>query len=134
MPYTIAVLPGDGIGPEVVAEGVKVLRAVGERAGRDFELLWGVVGGAAIDQYGTALPPETAALCARAATILAVACGARKWDDPRALLRPGDALFGLRYGFVLFSQQCAVSGRLISTGRPCRRRHMHSVSGPMLSW
>jgi 3-isopropylmalate dehydrogenase len=103
MPYTIAVLPGDGIGPEVVAEGVKVLRAVGERAGRDFELLWGVVGGAAIDQHGTALPPETYALCERADAILVGACGGPKWDDPRAEVRPEQALFALRKGFDLFA-------------------------------
>ncbi len=103
MPYTIAVLPGDGIGPEVVAEGVKVLHAVGERAGRSFELLWGVAGGAAIDQYGTPLPPETYALCEQADAILVGACGGPKWDDPRAEVRPEQALFTLRKSFDLFA-------------------------------
>jgi 3-isopropylmalate dehydrogenase len=103
MPYTIAVLPGDGIGPEVVAEGIKVLHAVGERAGRSFELRWGVAGGAAIDQYGTPLPPETYALCERADAILVGACGGPKWDDPRAEVRPEQALFTLRKGFDLFA-------------------------------
>ncbi|MFQ6059511.1 MAG: isocitrate/isopropylmalate family dehydrogenase, partial [Anaerolineae bacterium] len=59
----IAVLPGDGIGPEVVAEGVRVLEAVGEKFGHHFELTEALVGGCAIDATGQPLPPETLALC-----------------------------------------------------------------------
>src|SRR5919206_3609195 len=59
----IAVLPGDGVGPEVMAEGVRALRAVGERWGHRFELSEALVGGCAIDERGSALPADTLSLC-----------------------------------------------------------------------
>ena len=61
--YRIALLPGDGIGPEVTAEAVRVLEAVGKRAGAHFEFEPGLIGGAAIDATGGPLPPATLALC-----------------------------------------------------------------------
>ena len=63
MKYKLAVLPGDGIGPEVVAEGVKVLEAVGKRYGHSFELTSGLIGGVAIDAEGTALSEATIKMC-----------------------------------------------------------------------
>ena len=61
--YKIAVLPGDGIGPEVVAEAVKVLKAVGLRFGHSFDLRYADFGGAAIDSSGSPFPPETERVC-----------------------------------------------------------------------
>src|SRR5712692_5902841 len=99
----IAVLAGDGIGPEVCAEGVKVLRAVGKRFGHEFELSEALIGGAAIDKHGTAIQPETLELCKQSSAILFGAVGGPKWDDPRAKVRPEQGLFVLRKGLGLFA-------------------------------
>ena len=101
--FTIVVLPGDGIGPEVVAEGVKTLRAVGRRFGRQFTLLEQTVGGAAIDAYGAPLRPETLAACKRADAVLLGAVGGPKWDDPNAPVRPEQAVLELRKRLGLFA-------------------------------
>jgi len=100
---TLAVLPGDGIGVEVTAEAVKVLEVVAERFGHQFTFPTGIVGGAAIDQTGTALPDETLELCRRSAAILFGAIGGPKWDDPRAAVRPEQGLLALRKGLGLYA-------------------------------
>jgi 3-isopropylmalate dehydrogenase len=92
----IAVLPGDGIGPEVVAEGVRVLRAVEKRWGHCFELSKALIGGCAIDTLGTPLPGETVKLCRAADAVLLGAVGGPRWDDPNAKVRPEQGLLGLR--------------------------------------
>ena len=79
--YTIAVLPGDGIGQEVTPEAVRVLRAVGTRTGVTFEFEQALIGGSAIDATDRPLPPETLALCRRADAILFGAVGGPKWDS-----------------------------------------------------
>ena len=84
MNFSITVLPGDGIGPEVVAEAVKVMNAVGNRFGHSFDTAYGRVGGNAIDDFGTPLPDETVEMCAETDGILFGAVGGPKWDDPRA--------------------------------------------------
>jgi 3-isopropylmalate dehydrogenase len=101
--FKIAVLPGDGIGPEVCAEGVKALRAVGKRFGHTFEMEEALVGGAAIDKQGVAILPETLAMCKRSDALLFGAVGGPKWDDPRAKVRPEQGLFALRKGLGLFA-------------------------------
>ena len=101
--FRIVVLPGDGIGPEVVAEGVKVLRAVERRFGHRFELRDETVGGAAIDAYGVPLRPETLTACKRAAAVLLGAVGGPKWDDPEAPVRPEQAVLELRRRLGLFA-------------------------------
>jgi 3-isopropylmalate dehydrogenase len=101
--FKIVVLPGDGIGPEVVAEGVKVLRAVERRFGHRFELQEEIVGGAAIDAFGVPLKPETLSRAKRADAVLLGACGGPKWDDPNASVRPEQAVLGLRKGLGLFA-------------------------------
>ena len=101
--FRIVVLPGDGIGPEVVAEGVKVLRAVGRRFGHRFELSEETVGGAAIDAYGVPLRPETLAACKGADAVLLGAVGGPKWDDPKANVRPEQAVLELRKRLGLFA-------------------------------
>src|SRR3990172_1453122 len=99
----IAVLAGDGIGPEVVAEGIKVLQVVGRRFGHDFELRPGAIGGAAFDRYGTGLPAETVALCEESESILFGAIGGPQWDHLRDTFRPEAALLTLRRQFDLFA-------------------------------
>ncbi|HMG70242.1 MAG TPA: 3-isopropylmalate dehydrogenase [Gemmatimonadaceae bacterium] len=93
---TIAVLPGDGIGPEVVAEGVRVLRTVGERWEHAIELREGSIGGCALDARGTPLPPETIELCKSSDAVLLGAVGGPRWDNPDARQRPEQGLLGLR--------------------------------------
>ena len=91
MSYKITVLPGDGIGREVVAEGLKVLRRVEERFGVRFETREGLVGWAAIDAAGTALPAETVALCRESDAIYFGAVGDPARDQtlpPRERRRP----------------------------------------------
>jgi 3-isopropylmalate dehydrogenase len=101
--FRIAVLGGDGIGPEVVAEAVKVLRAVGAQSGHAFELDEDAVGGAAIDAFGTALRKETIALAKRSDAVLFGAVGGPKWDDPKAAVRPEQAILGLRAALATFA-------------------------------
>ena len=101
--HRIAVLPGDGIGVEVIAEAEKVLIAVGERFGQRFVLEHGLAGGAAMDATGEPLPEATLALCRPAAAVLLGAVGDPKYDDPRARVRPEQALLGLRKGLGLFA-------------------------------
>lgn len=99
----IALLPGDGIGPEVVAEGVRVLDAVAARFGHAFETQAGLIGGVAIDTHGTALPDETIHLCQHADAVLLGAVGGPKWDDPNAKVRPEQGLLGIRKALGLFA-------------------------------
>lgn len=99
----IAVLPGDGIGPEIVDEGVKVLRAVAETFGYRFAFRFGMVGGGAIDRVGTPLPQETLDLCRDSDAVLLGAVGGPRWDDNPPELRPEKALLGLRKELGLFA-------------------------------
>ena len=103
MRAAVAVLPGDGVGPEVVAEGVRVLAAVAERWGHDFELREGLLGGCAIDATGRALPDETLALCTEADAVLLGAVGGPRWDDPGAPVRPEAGLLALRRELGVFA-------------------------------
>jgi 3-isopropylmalate dehydrogenase len=103
MKAIIAVLAGDGIGPEVTAEGVKVLQAVAKKFGHSFEFRAGIIGGCAIDKTGTALPPETLATCKGSDAILLGAVGGPKWDDPNAAVRPEQGLFAIRKEMQLFA-------------------------------
>lgn len=103
MKFNIAVLPGDGIGPEVVAEAVKVLQAAGRRSGHEFSLHYGDIGGASIDNHGVALTKETLKMCKRSHAVLLGAVGGPKWDDPLATVRPEDGLLDLRKGLRLFA-------------------------------
>lgn len=95
MRASIAVLGGDGIGPEVVAEAVRVLKAIGQRSGHDFSLQAAPFGGIAIDQFGTGLPDQTRELCLAADAVLLGAIGGPSWG-PAAPVRPEPALLELR--------------------------------------
>ena len=92
----ITVLLGDGIGPEVTASAVAVLQAVGQRFGQTFHIEEALIGGAAIDATGHALPPATAEACDRADAVLLGAVGGPKWSDPKAPVRPEQGLLALR--------------------------------------
>jgi len=103
MQAKIAVLPGDGIGPEIVAQATRVLRQVEHVFGHAFDMQEALIGGIAIDQTGTALPDETVALCQASAAVLLGAVGGPKWDDPRAAVRPEQGLLGIRKALDLFA-------------------------------
>jgi 3-isopropylmalate dehydrogenase len=109
MEYTIALLPGDGIGPEVVAEGVKVLTAVGDNFGHRFITNTGLIGGCAIDETGMALPEATVALCRESDAVLLGAVGGPRWDNPDAKVRPEQGLLGIRKALGLFANLRPVS-------------------------
>ena len=94
--YKIAVLPGDGIGPEVTQEAVKVLKAIEEVQGPLFRFQTGLIGGAALDATAVPLPAETIALCNNAQAILLGAVGGPRWDTNRHDLRPEAGLLQLR--------------------------------------
>lgn len=103
MEFNIAVLPGDGIGPEVVAQGARVLERVGRNFGHRFKLTHDDIGGACIDAHGVALKPDTLEMASRSDAVLFGAVGGPKWDDPRALVRPEDGLLSLRKGLGVFA-------------------------------
>ena len=94
--FRVAVLPGDGIGPEVTAEGVKVLKAVEEVLGPMFRFQTGLIGGAAVDATAVPLPAETISVCNNSHAILLGAVGGPQWDTKRAELRPEQGLLQLR--------------------------------------
>jgi 3-isopropylmalate dehydrogenase len=103
MDFNIAVLGGDGIGPEVTAEGVKVLNAVGRAFGHQFNLEHGDVGGISIDKHGTPLLDQVRDLAGSADAVLFGAVGGPKWDDPSASVRPEDGLLQLRAHLGVFA-------------------------------
>jgi 3-isopropylmalate dehydrogenase len=99
----LAVLPGDGIGPEVVAQAVRVLEAVARRGGHTLALSEHLVGGCSIDRHGTALTDDVLAACQGANAVLLGAVGGPRWDDPRAGVRPEQGLLALRKGLGVYA-------------------------------
>ncbi len=102
MKYNVAVIPGDGIGPDIVTEAVKVLNVVGEKFGHKFEYEYVMAGGCSIDKNGEALPKETLDICKASDAVLLGAVGGPRWDDPDSKIRPEQALLGLRSGMNLY--------------------------------
>ena len=92
----IALLPGDGIGPEIIAEAVKVVEIIGEKKGIDFQFTEGLIGGAAIDATGGPFPEETRELVQNSDAVLLGAVGGPKWEGLDYSIRPERALLGLR--------------------------------------
>jgi 3-isopropylmalate dehydrogenase len=124
----IALLPGDGIGPEVVAAGRSLLEAVAERFGHRFEFEEGSIGGAAIDETGTPLPPATLALCERADAVLLGAVGGPRWEVAGARVRPEQGLLGIRRALGLFANLRPVRCRPSVLGAsPFRPEHLAGV-------
>lgn len=101
--HSLAVLPGDGVGPEVVEAALHVLDETGARFGFEVTRSEHLVGGAAIDATGSALPDGVVDACGRADAVLLGAVGGPKWDDPRAAVRPEQGLLGLRKGLNLYA-------------------------------
>ena len=118
MDYTIAVLAGDGIGPEVTAEGTRVLNAVGSAFGHRFTFPEGLVGGIAIDNTGSALPLESLSIARDADSVLFGAVGGPKWDNPAAPVRPEDGILGIRRELRLYANlrpvKAVILGRVLS--------------------
>ncbi len=99
----ICLLPGDGIGPEIVAEAVKVLNKVGQKFGHSFDFEEALIGGAAIDATGSPLPQETVAVCKNADAVFLGAVGGPKWDNLDNKSRPEKGLLGIRKELNLFA-------------------------------
>ena len=103
MKYNIALVPGDGIGPEIVGSTVKVLEAVGEKFGHQFIFTKYLAGGCAIDEYGEPLPQVTIDGCLASDSVLLGAVGGPKWDHVPGKMRPEKALLGLRKVLGLYT-------------------------------
>ena len=103
MSYSIVLLPGDGIGPEIVKTAVDVLGQVAATFGHHFAYQEALIGGAAIDAEGAALSKETIALCHASDAVLLGAVGGPKWDDPRAKVRPEQGLLTIRKALDLYA-------------------------------
>ncbi|HHV28960.1 3-isopropylmalate dehydrogenase [Acetivibrio mesophilus] len=101
--YNIAVLPGDGIGPEVIEQAIKVIEAVGEKYNHSFELKEGLLGGCAIDSTGEPFPKETLELCKSSDAVLLGAVGGPKWDNLPGDKRPEAGLLGIRGALGLYA-------------------------------
>jgi 3-isopropylmalate dehydrogenase len=100
--YRVAVLPGDGIGPEVTAEAIKVLQAVEAIAGPTFRFESGLIGGCALDATATPLPAETISICNNSQAVLLGAVGGPRWDSVRPEVRPEQGLLQIRKRLALY--------------------------------
>ncbi len=103
MQFKIAVLPGDGIGPEIIDAGVEVLNAIGKKYGHTFKYEYGLIGGVAIGKEGTALSDATIAMCKRSDAVFFGAVGDPKYDNPLAKIRPEDGILKIRKALGLFA-------------------------------
>lgn len=103
MQSKIVLLPGDGIGPEVIHQALRVLQAVAQKFGHTFEFSEQLIGGIAIDQTGSALPDATVDACKASDAVLLGAVGGPKWDDPNAKTRPEAGLLKIRKELGLFA-------------------------------
>ena len=103
MKLNVMLLPGDGVGPEVVEQAVRVLEAVGEKYNHQFSFDNGLIGGCSIDQFGVSLTDETVEKCKRSGAVLMGAVGGPKWDDPAAKDRPERGLLRIRKELGVFA-------------------------------
>jgi 3-isopropylmalate dehydrogenase len=103
MEANIVLLPGDGIGPEIVTETVRVLETIASKYGHSFTFSERLMGGCSIDKYGSSLTEETLADCQASDAVLLGAVGGPKWDDPNAKDRPERGLLALRKGLGVFA-------------------------------
>ena len=126
--YRIATIPGDGVGPEVIAASRRVVDEAGRRF--DFVVDWSeyLVGGIAIDTYGVPIRDEDLADCGAADAILLGAVGGPRWSDPNATIRPEQALFALRGGLGLYANLRPVSVQLtLAASSPVRPELLSGV-------
>ncbi len=103
MEKTIALIPGDGIGPDVLGQAVKVLDKVAEKYGHKFIYKEVIAGGSAIDKFGNPLPEEQLDICKSSDSVLLGALGGPKWDNVEPSIRPEKGLLGLRGGLKVFA-------------------------------
>ncbi|MDX1613193.1 MAG: 3-isopropylmalate dehydrogenase [Candidatus Promineifilaceae bacterium] len=124
----LIVLPGDGIGPEVIQSACEVMQAVANAFGHDFSFETQLIGGAAIDQTGHPLPEQTVAACRDADGVLLGAVGGPKWDDPTAAVRPEQGLLGIRQALSLYANLRPIkpSPQLLDAS-PLRRERLQGV-------
>jgi 3-isopropylmalate dehydrogenase len=101
--FTIAVLAGDGVGPDVIKEAQRALETIGQRFGHQFDYKPGFIGGISIDKFGTALPEETLETCRKCDAVMLGAVGGPKWDHPNAKTRPEAGLLAIRKDLKLFA-------------------------------
>ncbi len=101
--YRITLLPGDGIGPEILAVTVDILKVVGKQLDIDFQFQEALIGGVAIDETGKPLPEETLKICRGSDAVLLAAIGGYKWDNLPREQRPETGLLGIRAGLNLFA-------------------------------
>ena len=129
MTYRIAVIPGDGVGPEVIDATRRVLDATGEAFGFAIEWSEHLAGGIAIDTYGVPFRDEDLAACAASDAILLGAVGGPKWSDPNAKVRPEQALFVLRGGLELFGnlRPVTVYPQIAAAAAPVRPELLEGV-------
>jgi len=125
---SIVLLPGDGIGPEVVAATRAVLDKVASVYGHEFSYAEQLIGGVAIDEAGNPLPDDTLAACREADAILLGAVGGPKWDDPTAKVRPEQGLLGVRKALGLYANLRPVKVQpLFADFSPLRRERLDGV-------
>jgi len=124
----IGVLAGDGIGPEVTAEAVRVLEAIGQRYGHRFTFREGLIGGAAIDATGSAFPADTRQLCAESAAVLLGAVGGPKWSSPDAPVRPEQGLLDMRAAMAVYANlRPVVTHPALYDASPLKPARLHGV-------
>ena len=124
----IVVLPGDGIGAEVTTASRKILEVIGDRFSQDFQLDEHLVGGAAIDAFGVALPETTLEVCKQADAVLLGAVGGPKWNDPTVDVRPEQGLLGLRKGLGLFANLRPIQPHpTLSNASPLKKEYLQKV-------
>ena len=128
MEALIGVLAGDGIGPEVTAEAVRILQAVSHRYGHQFAFSAGLIGGAAIDATGSAFPPATRQLCADADAVLLGAVGGPKWSSPDAPVRPEQGLLDMRAAMGVYANlRPVVTHPSLYASSPLKSEHLAGV-------
>ncbi len=127
--FRIATIPGDGVGPEVVAAARRVADAAGDRFGFGIDWSEHAAGGSAIDAFGVAIRDEDVAACGAADAILLGAVGGPRWDDPKAAVRPEQALFKLRGTLGLYAnlRPVAVHPVIASSAAPVRAELLDGV-------
>ncbi|MHC1693971.1 MAG: 3-isopropylmalate dehydrogenase [Eubacteriales bacterium] len=128
MNYNIALIPGDGIGPEIVSQAVRVLNRVGEKFSHTFSFTETLMGGAALDATGVPLPSETLEICKKSDAVLLGAVGGFKWDTLPGHLRPEAGLLGIRKGLGLFANlRPAKINKALSANSPLKSELVENV-------
>jgi 3-isopropylmalate dehydrogenase len=129
MKFNLAVLPGDGIGPEIIEQAVKVVDAVGRKFGHSFNYTYALIGAIAIDKTGSPLPEETLDICKKSDAVLFGAIGDPKYDnDPKAKVRPEQGLLAMRKELGLYANIRPVATfRSLADKSPLKREIVEGV-------